>query len=1410
MEREILPAELVDTEDKVIVVHVLNPFDALNSKEVSIEDGYKPLHEYLIRDLPEGYDFLVVVNGDEEDNLERIIKPGESIAFLSKPAGGDDNKLLRTVLMIVLIVVANVYGGAVGSALGLTGDIAAAAGSAIIMTAGSYLIGQLLPPPNPALGGLGGVASSPTYGWGTQANPVQPGGVLPVVYGETRAVPTLISKYVTISGDDQILNLLYAVCEGPVNAIKNVQINNTDASRYTGVEISTRLGTNDQTLIPAFDNTRVDNGVNAELSIDYITRTTTSNIVDSLEVVVTAQNGLGQYLDNGSIAKVTVPVTVQYSVSGLNDWQDLTPVTSEYKDGTEHIYFDWVAHGQYVKIYNHPTIPDGSAARIQAYTLTGYSIGTLNQTVLGVAYPASNWTSATYDASSSIPSWLYQEGPEDSTHIEDANLFYMPASEVPGGVVQQLSGNSRDLVKQRFVAYDLAPEAYDIRVRRDTVASTNTKVVDTVAFSFFTEVIYDDFTYPNTALLAVKALATEQLNGAMPLVTCTVDRGEIGGSLSSNPAVACKDILTNTRYGLGIDLSNIDLVKFAEWEAFCDANGYEVHIYLDQQQTVRDTLHMVALLGRGMVIQSGSSYSVAIAKAETPTQAFMFTMGNMLKDSFTQSFIPIRERANLIEITYFDRDLNYERTTLQVTSSGFDEATQEVHKTALTLFGCVDKQQAIKYARFLLNQNQKLTMSVSWEADIESIACTIGDIVRISHDVPNWGYSGRLNYIWTTPTTEETVFEIGVYEDGVYIGTTDTMLIRLDRSIFYEVGKTYIMYIKDSNTDIVYSQQFTVAADIETDVIPVQFSEFRLSDGDVYTIGELGQESRYFRINTITRASDMKRQISALEYIPEVYDDNVDVIELPTVSTIAEVENLQAYASYIIGPDGLGTSVVNLAWSGTALEWEVWYRKIDETRFTFGGTTKISTFRITGLEAGEYLFSVNGEVAPVTVSYETSIVGNTPIITNVTLLKDSIVLEWSPPPELYGIKYYSVKLNGVEIISNYSGTTYTYTGPFPPGDFIFEVASIDAYGSYSAYVTADTINIPAVPDILNIDVYSKQFGVQFYIDFVAHAYFSHVEIWESTINDFSNAVLLTTTNNHNYRRDGLPAIATRYYWFRLVDTYGNFGTYYPNTSTGIAASTSIDPDAILAELYNQQGSASYLPVLTDILITGYIDGIQTVGLDGNLVVDGTIVAGKIAANSITTNELGVIGVSYFTNDSGYTDDTTANAALSLAQTKNKTYYQDTEPASGMTSGDLWVDTNDGNHLYTYDGAVWQDSQDTAITTAYNLADGKTSIFYTDSTPTANNIGDTWVTITNNVEKVWNGTAWVLKDVALAINTNTTTIDGAKITTGSITTDQLSMNTAWAGVIYDSNAVEGNEEATYTMKIDFNNGEIHIK
>ena len=42
----------------------------------------------------------------------------------------------------------------------------------------------------------------------------------------------------------------------------------------------------------------------------------------------------------------------------------------------------------------------------------------------------------------------------------------------------------------------------------------------------------------------------------------------------------------------------------------------------------------------------------------------------------------------------------------------------------------------------------------------------------------------------------------------------------------------------------------------------------------------------------------------------------------------------------------------------------------------------------------------------------------------------------------------------------------------------------------------------------------------------------------------------------------------------------------------------------------------------------------------------------------------------------------------VANSKTKTFRQPTEPTTGVSSGDIWIDTSDNNTLYVYDGTQW--------------------------------------------------------------------------------------------------------------------------
>lgn len=122
-------------------------------------------------------------------------------------------------------------------------------------------------------------------------------------------------------------------------------------------------------------------------------------------------------------------------------------------------------------------------------------------------------------------------------------------------------------------------------------------------------------------------------------------------------------------------------------------------------------------------------------------------------------------------------------------------------------------------------------------------------------------------------------------------------------------------------------------------------------------------------------------------------------------------------------------------------------------------------------------------------------------------------------------------------------------------------------------------------------------------------------------------------------------------------------------------------------------------------------------------------------------------------------------------TINKTYVQTSQPTTGMNLGDTWIDTDDNNSLYSYNGTTWNKTQS-----------GNKTFLQTTAPTTGMIAGDIWVDSDNNYKQYrYSGSAWVeyLYNPATDINAGTTTINGGKITTGSITAAQIQANSVSA-------------------------------
>ena len=139
----------------------------------------------------------------------------------------------------------------------------------------------------------------------------------------------------------------------------------------------------------------------------------------------------------------------------------------------------------------------------------------------------------------------------------------------------------------------------------------------------------------------------------------------------------------------------------------------------------------------------------------------------------------------------------------------------------------------------------------------------------------------------------------------------------------------------------------------------------------------------------------------------------------------------------------------------------------------------------------------------------------------------------------------------------------------------------------------------------------------------------------------------------------------------------------------------------------------------------------------------------------------------------------SEAVASEVERKTTTYTQDTAPTGNLTYGDLWIDTNDNNRTYSWNGLVWVD-----IT--------REPTYRQASAPTTAVEGELWMdTDDNNKMYRWDGSSWVATDDLRIATTysrwgvQTTAIGGGKTAVAGIQLNADNTGTSEFTVLADN-------------------------
>ena len=756
----------------ISIVHVTNPLQPYvgrKTHELPFLEG-KPLDEYLRQVFTTCDHFTVSVNGGIIPGdlwCGVILRNGDFVVAAPVVANGN---LLRTLASVaVLATAAIVTQGASltlgGFTLGFTGlGLGATASSIVagaITVAGNLLVGALLGPSAPS-----SKTPSASYDPDGPKSLARSGTVIPKGAGTMRWGGNVIASFTDLEGLDQYINALVCYGFGPARTIAEIQINGKDITSYQNVQYYVRLGSNTQLPIPNFN--RVVNGYPQDvqcLAGVPVVVPGTGTLTQAIQVDIAFPNGAFVLTSLSNTIPIVITYTIEYSVSGSNNWQQVVfPYTTA----------DVVS-------YN----PDGSPINPHDWCVVATDMppnsGIVYHLDNGPHTPGDPWTGT-------IPCENFIANGNHTMYDKSVVGEWQPTNPLLNQVLvlsfrsgyQDFVGASRQPLYNRTTIYGLAPAKYDVRVTKYGSARLHDNAVfgdnnapnvgEQVWIHSVNEISLLDLAYPNMILVGIRALATNQLNGQDLNVTALITHGlrskdqnllpaAFDAFEEDNPACVAADMMLDDLYGggewPGIRPENI--TRFIdEWMAWAalndelvdDGNGGSIrrHVFngvFDSEGSLWDAVTTVGRMSRAALIPMGKDYGVFVDQPSDPVQ--MFTMGNIVKDSFQETWLAIDDRANQVEIQFADSTRFYKQDNpLVYMDPDQQNAGVIIKNVRIDGKGITIPAQAWHLARFKQRNNQFLLRTGSFKVDIDAVACRPGNVAILQHDIPQWGWGGRL------------------------------------------------------------------------------------------------------------------------------------------------------------------------------------------------------------------------------------------------------------------------------------------------------------------------------------------------------------------------------------------------------------------------------------------------------------------------------------------------------------------------------------------------------------------------------------------------------------------------------------------------------------------------------------------
>ena len=607
---------------------------------------------------------------------------------------------------------------------------------------------------------------------------------------------------------------------------------------------------------------------------------------------------------------------------------------------------------------------------------------------------------------------------------------------------------------QRYT-YDLnftTPGQYEVKITRTNDAESSFRGSSDIYFTIFQEIVKEEQIYPGLAKYAVKALATEQLSGGTPSFTCLAskntvtiyneDTGYWEEKRATNPAWIVYSLLNTFA---DIPTTKIIYDEFKSWADYCDETIDDTYRFVVNtivyDGNFWDEIQRISRLGNACIIRRGTRYGVFVDKPESIVSD-MFTMGNIISGSFKMHYLPTKDRANAVEIEYTDVDRDYTRQVITIYSEDYLDNNKSPQKTNISIKASISQAEAVRHGISKINNNNLLHRVITFNAFVDSFAATVGDLFYFQHIIPDYsiGFGGRI---------------IGAGNDD----GNGNPYVQIDREITIGSGESYAILIRLPDNTII--EKIINSTPTTSDTLIITSTWDTIPDSlSIYNIGLVDQYKKIYRLTSVTRQDDFVRELTAVEYIPEVYTNNSNFIieEIEDTTIVQQADNVTIEEYLIYDEFGTYNSELSVSWTYTGtkgLEWVVWLEDItaqtDPIKIVTTGlnTATIPSHYLIKYHQYQIYINVVGEGA-------TNHFKNISLITieGKDILPDNITyfylqnnqLVWEYPRNINEIAGFKIK-SGLG-----TNVNWTYADYINDGNFVTSPYSIESTGKVTTYL----------------------------------------------------------------------------------------------------------------------------------------------------------------------------------------------------------------------------------------------------------------------------------------------------------------------------------------------------------------------